>query len=726
MNPKILDTVTDSEGVEASFLDSGLMVTEFDINSIDLELTPHEQITTGLYNFLQNLPIGTRAKFRSRSQYSFKDDSQWDFQRKSAIEEIGAMEQSFSVCFEKKASPLSGLLSLYFKKGMRKDFMRESLLEFISSIDQSHLKALGIKPNPRNIMFPRKTIRQAKDGLQIDGQYSAVLKLSRLGNYEASLDTLSYLKTLLPDQNEIVFCIERIDEKETQFLLNNKSKREESGQDLKSNQKYLEAQKAISEIDHEGKKLFRFEFTIILSFFTEEEMSQRSHEIRTRLAPLGEFTLENKGAFFSYLSTLNGTPSHVTHIEVTDRLFPFFPFISFGSSKSLSSSKRSFVFHREDLSLDQLDIFDSGYSNYSGIVIGKSGRGKSVFTNILQQSLLNDPNLRIILVDVKGSHTNTVKNLGGSVYKISSGSQTAISPFNFLRERPNKDIIEIVSDFLEKLLLEDHESSLLRQEQALLESSLVKYIESKPSQPSLDDYLRRIKSIPRQESLSRWAKGGIYEGVFSLYNPLDSQSRIHYFDFTNIVTAQKGGVGSAIMSAIMAHFNYLLLSKKTDEKLVFIADETPFFIRSCFSSFSLLMKNVRKLNGSLILIAQNLSDLVVDGNSSLVDQTEVRVFFSRDSDDQSFRSISGLSQSGIARLDSLSTVSGKYSQFLIKDPFGERLGRLILSKEEYFRSSTFAEDRKAIEQIASVFKIKDENLAIEILADIESRYEGII
>jgi len=726
--PRILSRIKNSENIEALFLDSGYMICEFDLTPIDVELTNLDQIQSGLNAFLQNLPTGMRVKFRSSSRYEFRDFGQLDVKRSIAVSKIGALEQMFSVCFEKRVKSFTGLLTQFFKKGMKDEFIKNDLLEFIGQIDLNQLESLGLKPEATksNIIFPYQKIRQSQEGLKINDRFMSVLKLSRLGNFDTHLLDLSFIKAHLPDHNEVVVSIERIDEKETQFLLNNKSKREESGQDLKSSQKYVEAQKALAEIDHEGKKLFRFEFTILLKFFSQDEMTQRSHEIRTRLSPLGDFTLEDKGAFFSYLSTLQGMPSHITNIEVTDRLAPFIPIMIQGASQLNALSKRSFVFHREDLSLDQFDLFDSRYSNYSGIVIGRSGRGKSVFTNTLQQSLLHDPDLKIILVDVKGSHTNTVKNLNGSVYKISSDSQTAISPFNFLRDKPSKEIIEIVSDFLEKLLLEDHESSLLRQEQAKLESALVKYIETKPTNPSLDDFLKRIKDIPRRDSLSRWAKGGIYEGVFSLYNPLELNTRIHYFDFTNIVTAQKGGVGSAIMSAIMAHFNYLLLSKKTEEKLVFIADETPFFIRSCFSSFSLLMKNVRKLNGSLILIAQNLSDLVVQGNSSLIDQTEVRIFFSQDSDAAAFQALSGLSNTALSKLEQMTTVNGKYSQFVVKDPRGERSGRLILSKEEYFRSSTFAEDRRAIEQISSIFKLKDENLAIEILADIETRYEGII
>ena len=45
----------------------------------------------------------------------------------------------------------------------------------------------------------------------------------------------------------------------------------------------------------------------------------------------------------------------------------------------------------------------------TGVIIGKSGKGKSVFANLLTKSLFHDEKAYIFLVDVKGSHKKTVE-----------------------------------------------------------------------------------------------------------------------------------------------------------------------------------------------------------------------------------------------------------------------------------------------------------------------------
>jgi Cdc6-like AAA superfamily ATPase len=560
--------------------------------------------------------------------------------------------------------------------------------------------------------------------LRIDGSFVSVVKLHKLGNYESGIESLCHIREVIPDPYEIIFSVKRIDERESQVKLSNISKREESGQDLKSHKKYLEAQSAIEEMDLQGKKVFEVELTILMWFSHASYIGQESFNIRDELKVLGDFGVENIGIFPAFRSALPGGRPHVSNIELTDRVPSYFPILIRGRENIGKLSKRSFLFHRSDDTIDGIDIYDMSQQNFSTIVIGESGRGKSVFTNNLLQSLLNDQDLKVILVDVKGSYTNTVNRLQGKVHKISTSQNSSMSPFNYLRLDTSLDVVEILSDFLEKLILEPGETNILNTEQANLEECLVRYTKLRPKNPSIDDFVKKVDEIPRVDSLKRWIRGGVYEKVFSSYDEIPKDQRLNYFDFTNIVTAQKGGVGPAIMSAIMAHFNYTLISKQTHEKLVFIADETPFFVKSCFSSFALLMKNVRKLNGSLILIAQNLSDLIVNSDTSLINQANTRVFFSREKGFSGFLDASGLSERSVSYLDNLGTFNGRYAQFLIKDNRGgERVGKLRLSRQEYFQSTTHSNDREKIEAICKIFGLSNENKAIEILADIGARHE---
>ncbi len=61
------------------------------------------------------------------------------------------------------------------------------------------------------------------------------------------------------------------------------------------------------------------------------------------------------------------------------------------------------------------------------------------------------------------------------------------------------------------------------------------------------------------------------------------------------MTAQDRDTSLAVMSAVMSEFSHQLLEKEDHDKLIFIVDETPFFIQHSFETFKLLSKNVRKL-----------------------------------------------------------------------------------------------------------------------------------
>ena len=271
--------------------------------------------------------------------------------------------------------------------------------------------------------------------------------------------------------------------------------------------------------------------------------------------------------------------------------------------KQSSDTAGSLVYHRQDFSLDEINPFSWDYSNHTGVIIGKSGRGKSVLANLLTKSLFHDERAYIFLVDVKGSHKKTVKALKGKTYNIDIENSSGLNPLAKLN--PSKESVEIAGNFIENLLLENEKEALSSIEKTPLEQSLIKFAEKtkdKPRLKTLDNFYNHFEH-PRREKLSRFIKGSLNENIFNSNEDI-SKDRLLYFNFENISTAANSYIAKAIIAGLMAEFSFKLLDKEPNEKLIFISDETPFFIKSCFNTFSLLSKNVRKLNGSLILLAQ--------------------------------------------------------------------------------------------------------------------------
>ena len=190
-------------------------------------------------------------------------------------------------------------------------------------------------------------------------------------------------------------------------------------------------------------------------------------------------------------------------------------------------------------------------------------------------------------MDVKGSHKKTVEKLNGKIYNIDIEKSSGLNPLKKLSS--SKDAIEITSNFIEKLLLENEEEALSSVDKSLLEKSLIQFAEktkNKAKLKNLDHFYKHLKH-PKKEKLSRFIKGSLNENIFKQCGDI-SNTRLLYFNFENISTASNSYIAKALIAGLMAEFSFKLLNKKPQEKLIFISDETPFFIKSCFNTFTLL------------------------------------------------------------------------------------------------------------------------------------------
>ena len=267
-------------------------------------------------------------------------------------------------------------------------------------------------------------------------------------------------------------------------------------------------------------------------------------------------------------------------------------------------------------------------------------------------------------------------------------------------------------------MLEDKEECLSSVDKSLLEKSLIQFAEKTDGKPNLKnlDYFYNNLDHPKKEKLGRWTKGSLNENIFRPKEDIN-KTRLLYFNFENINTASNSYIAKAIIAGLMAEFSFKLLDKKPNEKLIFISDETPFFIKSCFNTFSLLSKNVRKLNGSLILLAQNSKDLIVNEDTSLIDNSEFKILFSYDGEERRFKETFNLTSEEFQKVKSLKTVKGHYSQFLLKDSLGSKTGYLRLSKEEYIFSNTEPNFLHKLRNLQSLFNISEDK-ALEVISHV--------
>ena len=692
---------------------SGILGKSFLFETLDLEI---EQNLESLFDsFLKSVSQNVRVKLSLFQEISH--DILLKTERSKALKARGFLTTRGLIHFEHRDK-------ISFKEAFKKDilkreeFLQKRLSEIYGSLDESFLNRIKTKPlnssSFKDLYMLHKPVSVTVCGLKTGKSHIGILKLKNSGNYPLSLKSVALVLNKIRKPVSFHISFQKLSQASSEKTLKLKSREEAEGRGQVSFEKYQKAQRAISEVELGGEELFHFEIHLMLARDTEDKLRRDIALSLKALSPLGEWSIESFGAYPSLFALSPGDKLHCKLLEKSSTLKCFFPCFRFGSNLDKSSdTEGSLIYHRQDSSLDELNPFSWDYSNHTGVIIGKSGKGKSVFANLLTKSLFYDERAYIFLVDVKGSHKKTVEKLNGKTYNIDIENSSGLNPLNKLS--PSKESIEIAGNFVEKLLLENEEEALDSVEKSLLEKSLIQFAEKTKNNPrlkNLDNFYKNLEH-PKREKLGRFIEGSLNENIFKQSRDI-SGNRLLYFNFENISTASNSYIAKAIIAGLMAEFSFKLLNKEPQEKLIFISDETPFFIKSCFNTFSLLSKNVRKLNGSLILLAQNSKDLIFNGDTSLIDNSEFKILFSHDGEERKFKETFNLTNEEFQKLNHLKTVKGHYSQFLLKDSIGSKIGFLRLSKEEYVFSNTEPEFLHKLKKLQNLFNITEDK-ALQVM-----------
>lgn len=687
---------------------SGFLGRSFAFETLDLEI--EDNLESLLDNLLKSLSYSVRLKMSLFQEASCQ--APFQSSRKKALEKTGFLKTLGLIHFEniKKVSFREALKKDFLKK---EDFLIKRLSEIYESLDEGFLNKTSAVPVSANsfntlygLVFPLEINCL---GLKSKDSFLSVLKLKNSGNYPVSLKTLALALEKIPKPIGFHISLEKMNALKSEKTLKNKSREEAEGRDQVSFEKYRNTQKALSDVKIAGEELFHYEAHVTLKRLSEENLRRDVAKSLKNLSSLGDWSIETFGAYPSLLALSPGERLHYKLIEKSSVLKCFLPCSQFGAVLKHPLARGSLLYHRRDSSLDILDPFSESYSNHTGVIIGKSGSGKSVFANLLTKALFHDETASIFLVDVRGSHKKTVREIGGRICNIDIKNQSGLNPLKNLSSQ--KDSVEIASHFIETLLLEEKEVSLSFDEKNNLNKKLMGFSE-KPGEKTLDSFYKTFKHH-RKIKLARWIKGSLNENIFSTRKGI-SKERLVYFNFENISTASNSDIAKAVIAAIMAEFSFKLLQKQSNEKFILISDETPFFIKNCFNTFSLLSKNVRKLNGSLILLAQNSKDLILGGDTSLIDNSEFKVLFSHDGEERKFREIFSLTGEEFQTLKTIKTVKGRFSQFLLKDSIGSKVGFLRLSKEEYILSNTEPDFLHKVQGLTKLLNITEEK-ALQVM-----------
>jgi len=311
-----------------------------------------------------------------------------------------------------------------------------------------------------------------------------------------------------------------------------------------------------------------------------------------------------------------------------------------------------------------LDIWkrDSKYINSNIFVLGKSGSGKSFFAKTLL-SLVYSDNSKIFILDPENEYLHLCRNVGGRFIDVGNATEGRLNPLHiyqiltddgspaspeavfsahlrFLESFFSITLKGITSDALEEL------NNLLSKMYALkgiTESTDCTQL-SPDEFPTFDDLkdlveseFQNEKSPMRHENLDRirtyvakFATSGRFANLWNGPSTITTDERLVVFNFQSLFAAKNTTLANAQMLVIMRYLDQQIINIREqnrnssiplhpflllDEGYNFVDDDYPIALDFVF----LWYKRIRKYDGSIAFLTQNLSDIV--GNQNVIQKT---------------------------------------------------------------------------------------------------------
>jgi hypothetical protein len=306
------------------------------------------------------------------------------------------------------------------------------------------------------------------------------------------------------------------------------------------------------------------------------------------------------------------------------------------------------------------------------------------------------------------------QKLGGVRFSLELNEPSGLNPLDVLaRANHDLEIADIVSSFIEVLIAKEKLNGfgLEDEEKATLDRLVIAYSESRPKNPSLDDFLSYARGqIPNQGLLERWTAGGMYANIFKPLQGIEV-NRYRYYDFKSVNNASNPSLVRGSIAAVMAQYNSeVAISGRNGPRLFLFCDETTEFLNQCAPFFITTLKNSRKFGHAIVLINQDSSAFQVrdrkgDLTNSLFENTDHHFLFATPGDQEDadkFKSRHKLDGAEFQRAKSLSYQKGKYSEVFYKTRIGGQILRIELSQEEYWLLTSDKNDYDKLDRLKEV------------------------
>ena len=364
--------------------------------------------------------------------------------------------------------------------------------------------------------------------------------------------------------------------------------------------------------------------------------------------------------------------------------------------------------HRQEIL--SLDFWSRELPNANGLVIGRSGSGKSFGVKmLLHQYLLASPDHHAVIVENGGDFERMCAFFGGDYVRIDLSGSFSLNPFPLKEDLSREggsydpDWMGFLVALLETFLITAHPVTPLHR--SILGQCLGDLYDRLPDgqgRPCLSDLVRTLfsfrgrdaedeeSSVRMAKTLESWSTG-LYAPLFNNPQGFRPQSRLLAFDLSGL---DRQEALRGIVFAFIAGLSMEKLFREKNRRLYFIYDEAHRLMTQ-FSGTGFLehmYRTARKFGGGVVAMSQSPEDWLGENREGgILGNSSWKWIFPCSVLPETYRKI-GLSEREGQIIDSLDFARGDFSECYLS--MGTRRGilRLEPSPLEYWMAARSPEE----------------------------------
>lgn len=555
----------------------------------------------------------------------------------------------------------------------------------------------------------------------LDGYYHRVVTLKTLPEVTFAGQLAGFLR--MPFHFDLILSLDVPHQASEMAKLNQKRKMAHSmavthggrASDLESESKLSSTEELIRELLNTGQRIYAAQMSIVLKApATVEGAKKLNREVREVLSRFralqgAEGLEESVGAWKIVKGNLPAAPISLERARKmkTNNLADFLPV--YGPREG--DADPVVIFRNRLGGLVSYNSFDPGLPNYSSLVTGSSGAGKSFLNNcILLQEFARG--MRVFIIDIGGSYKKLTEALGGQYLEVNLSDQYRLNPFDIPnpREEPSNQKIKSLLAVIESMVSEDEKAKLPKLDRALLERALIELYKSRRGKgevPTLSDLARYLSAFEEEsmkaisKMLYLWTGERPYGRLLDGPGSLRTDASICTFDLKGLSNYPDL---QSVMILILTDFILTQISHEKELRARIIIDEAWELLKSQaaanFMEFS--VRTLRKMGcgSGITFITQGVEEIVASPiGPAILNNTATKFIMLQRGDSEVLCDTLKLNTQELALIHSLGQRKGEYSEGFMIEGDHRQVVRIYPSPLEYWLSTSDAQDNLYVDAL---------------------------